>query len=143
MASALLRCVWMPRPSNPPDSDPARDETAAIQFALDHPIGAAPLAGVVKPGETVAILVNDITRLARSDLFLPPIVNTLNGAGVPDADIFVVFALGTHRAQTDEGTALDRGRGNRAQRSACTIMTGMTMRTWLQSGRQASGTWWK
>jgi nickel-dependent lactate racemase len=84
----------------PPDSQPVGDETAAIQLALDHPVGTVPLGSVVKPGETVAILVNDVTRLARSDLFLPPIVDTLNRAGVPDADIFIVFALGTHRPQT-------------------------------------------
>src|SRR5258708_12033019 len=33
---------------------------------------------------------------------LPPIVRTLNAAGVPDRDIFIVFALGIHRQQTDE-----------------------------------------
>ena len=33
---------------------------------------------------------------------LPPIVETLNGAGIPDADIFIVFALGIHRRQTPE-----------------------------------------
>jgi lactate racemase len=45
--------------------------------------------------------VNDITRLARADLLLPPIVDTLNAAGIPDRDIFIVFALGIHRPQTD------------------------------------------
>ncbi len=78
------------------------DETAAIYEALAHPIGTPPLAEIVKPGERVAIIVNDITRLTRTDLMLPPIVRTLNRAGVPDADIFVVFALGIHRRQTAE-----------------------------------------
>jgi nickel-dependent lactate racemase len=86
----------------PPHSTPVADEAAAIRQALDEPIGTPPLAEVVKPGETVAIVVNDITRLARSDLMLPPIVNTLNRAGVPDKDIFIVFALGTHRPQTED-----------------------------------------
>jgi nickel-dependent lactate racemase len=81
---------------------PVIDETAAVQAALDHPIGTAPLRKIVQPGERVAIIVNDITRLTRTDLLLPPIVNTLNAAGVPDADIFIVFALGIHRIQTDE-----------------------------------------
>lgn len=85
----------------PPQAAACEDERAAIQQALDAPIGCEPLARVVKPGETVAIVVNDITRLARSDMMLPPIVDTLNRAGVPDADIFIVFALGTHRAQTE------------------------------------------
>jgi nickel-dependent lactate racemase len=78
------------------------DEVGAVQSALDHPIGTPPLREVVHPGERVAIIVNDITRLTRTDMLLPPIVNTLNAAGIPDRDIFVVFALGIHRLQTDD-----------------------------------------
>lgn len=77
------------------------DEAAAVQAALDHPIGTLPLGQIANRGERVAIIVNDITRLTRTDLLLPPIVNTLNAAGIPDSDIFVVFALGIHRLQTD------------------------------------------
>jgi nickel-dependent lactate racemase len=78
------------------------DETAAVQAALDHPIGTLPLREIARPGERVAIIVNDITRLTRTDMLLPPIVNTLNAAGIPDSDIFIVFALGIHRLQTDD-----------------------------------------
>jgi len=78
------------------------DETAAVFEALERPIGTRPLRDVVHAGERVAIVVNDITRLTRTDLFLPPIIDTLNAAGVPDRDIFIVFALGIHRRQTDE-----------------------------------------
>ncbi|HEY3841061.1 MAG TPA: nickel-dependent lactate racemase [Bryobacteraceae bacterium] len=78
------------------------DEAGAVQNALDHPIGARPLREIVQRGERVAIIVNDITRLTRTDLLLPPIVNTLNAAGITDSDIFVVFALGIHRLQTDD-----------------------------------------
>ena len=81
---------------------PVADETAAVEAALARPIGTLPLRRIVQPGERVAIIVNDITRLTRTDLLLPPIVNTLNAAGIPDRDIFVVFALGIHRPQTDE-----------------------------------------
>jgi Uncharacterized conserved protein len=34
-------------------------------------------------------------------MFLPPLVATLNRAGIPDADISILFALGTHRQQTE------------------------------------------
>jgi nickel-dependent lactate racemase len=83
-------------------AQPVEDETGAVFDALAHPIGTPPLAGIVKPGEQVAIVVNDITRLTRTDLLLPPVIDTLNRAGVPDRDIFIVFALGIHRTQTDE-----------------------------------------
>jgi nickel-dependent lactate racemase len=86
----------------PRAAEPVADETLAVFHALQNPIGTPPLRDIVKAGERVAVIVNDITRLARADLLLPPIVETLNAAGVPDADIFIVFALGIHRRQTGE-----------------------------------------
>lgn len=82
----------------PPLADPA----GVIRSALRQPIGTPPLRRVARPGERVAILVNDITRLVRTDLFLPVLVDELNLAGIPDRDILVVFALGNHRKQTPE-----------------------------------------
>jgi nickel-dependent lactate racemase len=85
----------------PREANPIGDEARAIAEALENPIGTAPLCEIVRPGERVAIVVNDITRLTRTDLMLPPIIDTLNAAGIPDGDIFIVFALGIHRRQTD------------------------------------------
>ncbi|HLJ16190.1 MAG TPA: nickel-dependent lactate racemase [Bryobacteraceae bacterium] len=86
----------------PRRAEPISDELGAVQAALRKPIGTPPLAEIVRRGERVAILVNDITRLTRTDLMLPPIVEVLNAAGIPDGSIFVVFALGIHRRQTCE-----------------------------------------
>jgi len=86
----------------PAHAEPAADETAHIQHALDHPIGSPPLGEIVRPGESVAVIVNDITRRVRSEVLLPVLVNTLNRAGIPDGDIFIVFVLGTHRRHTPE-----------------------------------------
>src|ERR1700716_1717493 len=80
--------------------DSIANEEAAVRQAILHPIGTLPLSQIVKPGERIAIIVNDITRLTRTELMLPPIIETLNGAGIPDSDIFIVFALGIHRQQT-------------------------------------------
>ena len=93
----------------PRAAEPIADESRAVADALERPIGSAPLREIVKPGERVAIVVNDITRLTRTDLMLPPIVDTLNAAGVPDRDIFIVFALGIHRRQTDDERRLILG----------------------------------
>ncbi len=89
-------------------ADPT-DESRAVAEALENPIGRAPLREIVRHGERVAIVVNDITRLTRTDLMLPPIVDTLNRAGIPDRDIFIVFALGIHRRQTEEERRLILG----------------------------------
>jgi lactate racemase len=86
----------LPRPA-----EPVADETALVRDALAHPIGTPPLRDIVRAGERVAIIVNDVTRLTRTDLILPPIVDELNAAGIPDRDLFIVFALGIHRRQTD------------------------------------------
>ncbi len=78
------------------------DAPAAVRAALSHPIGTPPLRQVVRPGERVTILVNDITRLVRSDVFLPVLLDELNAAGVTDGDIAIIFALGIHRHQSEE-----------------------------------------
>jgi nickel-dependent lactate racemase len=81
---------------------PVEDEQGAVRAALRRPIGCNPLSEIVRPGERVVILVNDITRLTRTSLMLPPIVETLNARGIPDSSILIVFALGIHRRQTPE-----------------------------------------
>jgi len=103
----------------PGAAKPVADETRAVFDALQNPIGARPLREIAQPGERVAIVVNDITRLARADLLLPPIGGTLNAAGVPDRDMFIVFALGIHRRQA----ALDRRPpGLRARSRICAAL---------------------
>src|SRR5579863_3150330 len=86
----------------PTPRSPLRDPQEAIRDALRYPIGTPPLRQLVRSGERVAIVVNDVTRLVHTDVFLPVLVDELNAAGVPDGSIFVVFALGTHRPQTPE-----------------------------------------
>ncbi|MGA6925046.1 MAG: nickel-dependent lactate racemase [Desulfosarcina sp.] len=87
---------------------PPEDLAAAYRTALGHPIDSPPLKEIVKPGETVAITVSDITRgWQRNDLTLPILIDYLNEAGIADADITVIIAVGAHRQNTvDEFTEL-------------------------------------
>lgn len=71
------------------------DETTAIRHALRSPIGTAPLAELVRRGQTVAISVCDITRPMPSRTLLPVILEEL--AQVPDENIAILIATGTHR----------------------------------------------
>ncbi len=96
--------VLAPRPAKA-----VPDETRAVYDALENPIGTRKLRDIAQPGERVAVIVNDITRLTRTDLLLPPVIDTLNQAGIPDRDIFIVFALGIHRRQTEEERRLILG----------------------------------
>ncbi|QDR81532.1 nickel-dependent lactate racemase [Sporomusa termitida] len=79
-------------------SDPAE----SVREAIRNPIGCKPLRDIVKTGETVVFLVNDTTRIANSHIFMPILLDELNSAGIPDQDMWIVFALGTHRLMTEE-----------------------------------------
>jgi len=82
-------------------TEPLEDPEMALLKALRRPVASAPLKDIVSPGESVCILVNDSTRLARSDFFLPVLIDELCRGGVSEKDIFIVFANGSHR-QMDE-----------------------------------------
>ena len=86
-----------------------KDIAAAALKAIRNPIDSKPLAEIVQPGEKVAIIVSDETRLCYTDQFLPVIVKELNDQGIPDNDIDIVIATGTHRAQTPEEDILVLG----------------------------------
>lgn len=74
----------------------------AVDYALAHPIGAPMLREVAKKGQKVAVITSDVSRPLPGYDVLPSVIRELNEAGVPDEDITVVFALGSHRHHTDE-----------------------------------------
>ena len=78
------------------------DAKAEIERALNVPIGSKTLAEISKPESKVAIVVDDATRHAPSDVMLLPVLAELNVAGVKDENVTVIFGCGTHRAVTDE-----------------------------------------
>jgi nickel-dependent lactate racemase len=81
------------------------DERAAIREALRSPTGVRPLREVTGAGDTVAIVFSDLTRPMPNDRALPPLLDELALAGVPDDQIVLINALGTHRAQSEEELA--------------------------------------
>ena len=77
------------------------DPVAAVEAAIREPIGAAPLWEIVSPGQTVAFIVNDPTRVANTHVFLPVLIDEIHAVGVPYEDMCIVFALGSHRLMTE------------------------------------------
>ena len=70
----------------------------AVTACLRHPTASPPLREMVKKGASVVIVTADITRAwNHSRDFMRPLINELNEAGIPDEDISIVFAQGTHR----------------------------------------------
>ncbi len=75
---------------------------AEVKAALAAPIGSKPLSQIVaaKNPSTVAITISDITRPVPNRVFLPPLLEVLNAAGVADRQIVVIIGTGLHRPST-------------------------------------------
>jgi len=84
---------------------PQVPEDTLVRQALEEPYGTLRLSRLVRPGQSVAILVSDITRPCPTAQLLPPILSELAEAGVREKDIRIVFALGSHRHLTSEEQA--------------------------------------
>lgn len=78
------------------------DEQNTIKNALENPIGSQRLNKIVKPGEKIVIVTSDISRPMPSYKVLPAVLDEIKSAGVPDEDVSIVLALGSHRGHTDE-----------------------------------------
>jgi len=78
-----------------------KDAAAAIGAALDHPIGTKPLVELAAGKRTAAISVCDITRPAPNKQTLPPLLERLHAAGIPEDGITILIATGLHRGATD------------------------------------------
>lgn len=81
----------------------SKSEDEIILEALHNPIGSPRLKELVHPGETVCLVIPDVTRAwQKTDRFLCKIIDELNAGGVDDKDITIISALGSHRNQTAE-----------------------------------------
>ena len=76
------------------------DERAAFLAALDHPIGASPLARSISPAARVCIVHTDITRATPNDRFIPWLLAYLENAGATRENITLLNGTGTHRPNT-------------------------------------------
>ena len=78
-----------------------QDDLAEVERALNDPIGSPRLGEIVRPGQRVALICDDLSRPTPVAKILPLILEELNGAGLPDEAIYAVMALGSHRAMTE------------------------------------------
>ncbi|HUY36959.1 MAG TPA: nickel-dependent lactate racemase [Pirellulales bacterium] len=77
----------------PPLADPA----ATLDDRLARPTGSAALADLARGRRDAAIAICDITRPVPNPLILPPILATLEAAGIPRRRITILIATGLHR----------------------------------------------
>jgi nickel-dependent lactate racemase len=80
---------------------PLADPHAAAGEAVRSPLGAPPLRELASGKRRVCIAVTDATRACPDHLLVPPMLEELAAAGVPDEAITILVAVGTHRASTE------------------------------------------
>jgi lactate racemase len=78
------------------------DPAAAVQDALESPVGCASLAQEAQGKKNACILICDITRPVPNGLILPPLVRGLMAAGMAKSDIRILVATGLHRPNQGE-----------------------------------------
>lgn len=86
---------------------PVADPPAAVAAALAAPIGGRPLREMARGRKNAAVVISDKTRPVPYGIVLPPLLATLEAAGIAREQIEIIVATGLHRANTaDELVAM-------------------------------------
>ncbi len=86
------------------DAPPLADPQSEVATLLAQPIGTPPLAELAKGRKDACIVICDITRPVPNEIFLRPVLQTLEAAGIPRDKITILVATGLHRP--NEGAEL-------------------------------------
>jgi len=81
---------------------PSPSPDLEVEKALKNPIEGPTVEELSLSGKTIAIAVDDITRVTPTHSLLPPILRLLEKTGARREDIKIIVALGTHRRMTDQ-----------------------------------------
>jgi len=87
------------RPAKPLD-----DPRGVLLTKLARPTGTPPLSELARGKKSACVVICDITRPVPNSLLLPPILETLEDAGIPREKILILIATGLHRP--NEGAEL-------------------------------------
>lgn len=86
----------------PPPVEPIVDERKAVLQALRRPLAGPPLRDRLRAGQSVAIVISDITRPVPNQTLLGPLLEELTRAGIEDDRVIIVNGTGLHRLNTTE-----------------------------------------
>jgi nickel-dependent lactate racemase len=84
----------------PVDAPALPDEDGEIRAALGRPVAGPALATLARDAHRVAVVFPDLTRPMPNRTVLPPLLDELARAGVPDDRVTLLCATGTHRLAT-------------------------------------------
>src|SRR5579872_4659200 len=76
---------------------PLVNPESALREKLVRPTGSPPLAELARGKKSACIVICDITRPVPNSLLLPPILRTLEAAGIAREKILILIATGLHR----------------------------------------------
>ena len=83
-------------------AEPLPDPDSALRSALSHPNGAPPLFESASGKKNACIAICDVTRPVPHRVILPPLLQTLEDAGMRRQDILILIATGMHRPNEGE-----------------------------------------
>src|SRR5690242_11051062 len=83
---------------------PLDDPRGVLLEKLARPTGTPALSELARGKKSACVVICDITRPVPNSLLLPPILKTLEDAGIPREKILILIATGLHRP--NEGAEL-------------------------------------
>ena len=86
-----------------PDNIPNQESVVTLGF--ENPYNSKKLEEMVNPEMKIIIIIDDITRPTPKRLLLQQVLSRLAIASIPDSNITIAVALGTHRKLTEEEIA--------------------------------------
>ena len=89
----------------PSKGEPLADPVRVIEQALANPIGARPLAELVRGRRGAVVVISDKTRPVPYGVVLPAVLRSLEAAGLGRDRIEILVATGLHRANTQSELA--------------------------------------
>lgn len=78
------------------------DPTMAIQEVITHPIGTPALSALARGRRNACVVISDVTRPVPNKIILPPMLKTLESAGIKKENITILIATGMHRPNLGE-----------------------------------------
>jgi lactate racemase len=77
--------------------EPLADPHGAVVKSLKQPTGTRPLADLARGRRNACVVISDVTRPVPNRGLLPPILDTLERAGIARRNILILVATGLHR----------------------------------------------
>jgi nickel-dependent lactate racemase len=83
-----------------PRATPLGEPDRAVAAALARPTGSPPLVELARGKRDAVVVISDKTRPVPNGIVLPPILRTLEAAGIPRERIEILVGTGLHRPNT-------------------------------------------